>query len=308
MSKAKPVHAPWTNDQIRERMLQYELERLQEGFLFCLFDTPDRIQHMFWRFREPSHPANSGEDPTPFREVIEEQYRAYDGIVGRALARIEPEALVMVLSDHGFSSFQRGFHINTWLHDQGLLGLKPGVRPGPDAGEFFRGVDWSRTQAYALGIGSVYLNLKGREEQGVVGPEEAAALAARIAAALQGAADAARGTVAVRGASTRAQAYAGPYASESPDLVVRFAPGYRASWTTALGGVPEGQFEDNVKKWGGDHIIDPSLVPGVLFLSRPFRAEGAALIDLAPTILAAFGIPPGPQMEGTSLLSGADTA
>ena len=69
-----------------------------------------------------------------------------------------------------------------------------------------------------------------------------------------------------------------------------------------MGGVPEGHFEDNVKKWSGDHIIDPALVPGVLFMNRPFRGEAARLVDLAPTILAALGVPKGPAMEGSSLL------
>ncbi|HXE57978.1 MAG TPA: alkaline phosphatase family protein [Gemmatimonadales bacterium] len=286
----------------RERMLQHELARHREGVLFCLFDTPDRVQHMFWRFREDDHPANRDGVDRGLERVIEDHYRACDDIVGRALAQADDRTLFVVLSDHGFSSFQRGFHINTWLHDQGLLALKPGVVPGEEAGEFFRAVDWSRTQAYALGIGSVYLNVKGREAQGVVDPSEAERLAGRIARALTGVCDPERGRVAVRGAATRAQLYSGAHAQDSPDLVVLFEAGYRASWTTALGGVPRGHFEDNVKKWGGDHIVDPGLVPGVLFMNRPFRGESVGLADLAPTILGALGVPKGPAMEGESLL------
>jgi bisphosphoglycerate-independent phosphoglycerate mutase (AlkP superfamily) len=84
---------------------------------------------------------------------------------------------------------------------------------------------------------------------------------------------------------------------------VNFAEGYRVSWATALGGVPTGLCEDNVKKWGGDHIIDPTLVPGVLFMNRSFDGDAARLVDLAPTILAALGVPKGPAMEGKSLLT-----
>ena len=69
-----------------------------------------------------------------------------------------------------------------------------------------------------------------------------------------------------------------------------------------MGGVAESVFEDNRKKWSGDHIVDPSLVPGVLFLDRPFRGDSARLEDLAPTILEALGAPKGPLMEGSSLL------
>ena len=109
-------------------------------------------------------------------------------------------------------------------------------------------------------------------------------------------------TVAIHRAQPREAVYHGPYLEEAPDILVDFAPGYRISWSSSMGGVAEGQFEDNVKKWSGDHIIDPDQVPGVLFMNRPFRRERARLLDLAPTILAALGVPKGPAMEGESLL------
>ena len=285
----------------RERMLQFELERHREGLLFCLFDTPDRIQHMFWRFREADHPANGGTAPSAMQRVIEDHYRACDGVVGRALAHADDETLFIVLSDHGFTSFQRGFNLNTWLYENDLLALKPGAAPG-DGEEFFRGVDWSRTKAYALGIGSIYLNCQGREAQGIVPEAEVPSLSEAIVRALTGARDPGRGQIAVRGVATRRQVYAGPYAAESPDLIACFSAGYRASWATALGGLSQGVFEDNVKRWSGDHIVDPELVPGVLLMNRPFNGDRPALVDLAPTILAALGVAKGPAMEGNSLL------
>lgn len=286
----------------RERMLFTELDRFEEGFLFCLFDTPDRIQHMFWRFGEPDHPANHGSVDPRWAGVIEDHYRRCDEVVGRAL-EAAGDALVIVLSDHGFTSFQRGVHLNAWLRANGFLTLKPGVEPGHEAGEFFRQVDWSRTRAYALGLGSVYLNLRGREAQGILSADEAARTAGEIVTGLTGLVDPARGRAAVATVKRREQIYHGPWADESPDLVVCCTEGYRASWTTALGGVPAELFEDNVKRWGGDHIVDPTLVPGVLFMSRPFRGEGASLLDLAPTVLTALGTAPGAAMEGASLLA-----
>jgi len=287
----------------RERMMLYELERMQEGLFFCLYDTPDRLQHMFWRFREPEHPANRGDKTSEMRHVIEDHYRACDAVVGKAMQFADEQTLFMVLSDHGMSSFQRGLHLNTWLYDNGFLALQPGIKPGDEAGDFFRRVDWSRTKAYALGLGSIYLNLKGREGQGIVEPGEAEAVKAAIVKGLTGLVDYERGKVAVRSVFTREQVYSGPYAHESPDLLVNFAEGYRVSWGTPLGGVPAGLFDSNVKKWSGDHTIDPLLVPGVLFINRPFRAEEVGLVDLAPTILQALGVPKGPAMEGRSLLS-----
>ena len=286
----------------REQMMRYELERLDAGLFFCLFDTPDRVQHMFWRFLDGRDPANHGHAAAELARVIAEHYRACDAIVGRALQYVDDQTLFIVLSDHGMNSFQRGVHLNTWLHDHGLLALRNGVKPGEAAGDFFHSVDWSRTSAYALGLGGIYLNLKGREGQGILDAAQADTVRAAIVKGLTNLGDPVGGKVAIRGVKRREEAYSGPYVAEAPDLLVNFSEGYRASWTTALGGVPEGHFEDNVKKWAGDHIMDPSLVPGVLFMNRPFQGQGARLLDLAPTILAALGVPKGSAMEGGSLL------
>jgi predicted AlkP superfamily phosphohydrolase/phosphomutase len=235
--------------------------------------------------------------------VIEEHYRRCDEIVGRAVASADDQTLFVVLSDHGFNSFQRGVHLNSWLYENGFLKLCDGVSPGEEAGDFMRNVDWQGTRAYALGLGSIYLNLRGRERDGTVAPEDADTISAEIARGLSGLTDPDRGDVAIRSVASRADVYSGAYASESPDLVVNFAPGYRVSWATALGGVPSGLCEDNVRKWSGDHIIDPALVPGVLFMNRSFNGVAARLVDLAPTILAALGVAQGRAMEGKSLLT-----
>ncbi|HWQ36579.1 MAG TPA: alkaline phosphatase family protein [Blastocatellia bacterium] len=276
----------------RERMMLYELERFTEGFFYCLFDSPDRVQHLFWP-RDEAH---------PHWRVIEDHYRACDELIGRALAFADDETLFVTCSDHGMNSFERGFHLNTWLHDQGLLRLKRGLRPGEAEDEFLRHVDWDRTRAYALGLGGIYLNIKGREERGIVTADEVEPLKSAIVIALSRLPDPARNRIAIRSVAARQHLYSGPYATEAPDLLVNFAAGWRASWATALGGVPAGHFEDNHKKWSGDHIIDPALVPGVLLMNRHFRTDNPGLIDLAPTILKALGQPSGPLMEGSSLL------
>ena len=292
-------------DAWRERraMMARELARRDRGLFYCLFDTPDRVQHMLWRAREPAHPANRGRPPAP-AGAIEEHYRRGDEVVGQALEFADDDTLVIVLSDHGFGSFRRGLQLNTWLHDQGLLALRPGIEPGPEAGDLLRGVDWERTRAYGLGLGGIYLNLRGREARGTVAPEEAEGLKADIARALSGLVDSERGVVGVNSVVPREQIYRGPYVDEAPDLVVNCAAGYRIGWGSSLGGVPAGgPFEDNTRKWAGDHIVDPPLVPGVLLMNRPFRGDGARLVDLAPTVLDALGVPAGPGWEGRSLLS-----
>jgi predicted AlkP superfamily phosphohydrolase/phosphomutase len=290
----------------RKTMMLEELHRLDEGLFFCLFDTPDRVQHMFWRFREDDHPANraSGETPTKLREygkVIDDEYRRCDAVLGEVLDAVDDQTLLIALSDHGFGSFRRGVNLNTWLQQQGLLVLKPGVQPGEDTGEFFAGVDWDRSRAYSVGLGGIYLNRQGREGRGVVSDEEAPNLEKQIADQIGGLADPQNGATAVRQAVRRDEVYSGPYVDQAPDLVVHFSRGYRASWSTALGGVSPNLLEDNVRRWGGDHIVHPGDVPGVLFMNQAFHGENPRLLDMAPTIAAALGVPASPAMEGRSL-------
>lgn len=293
------------DDAWRERraMMERELSRLDSGLFYCLFDTPDRVQHMLWRFREPEHPANRGRDANPaLAAAIEDQYRRGDEVVGQVLDHVDDRTLLIVLSDHGFSSFQRQFHLNSWLMREGLLALKPGLEPGHGAGEFLQGIDWDRTRAYAMGLGGLFLNLQGREGRGTVRPDEAASLRRSIADKLAGTRDDERGRIAVRSARPRDEVYSGPYVEEAPDVIVDYAPGHRVSWSSSMGGVADGPLhKDNVKKWSGDHCVDPAAVPGVLFMNRPFRREGASLLDLAPTILQALGVDKAPQMEGSPL-------
>src|SRR5262249_9071866 len=160
---------------------------------------------------------------------------------------------------------------------------------GSEGGDLLRGVDWEKTRAYGLGLSGLYLNLQRREAKGTVSPDEAERIRAEIALGLSGLEDPQLGTVAIRSVLPRDQVYSGPFVAEAPDLIINYAPGYRVSWSSSLGGVSGvGLFEDNTKKWAGDHIFDPALVPGVLLMNRPFGGEEARLVDLAPTILAAL--------------------
>ncbi len=289
----------------REAMMLHELDSFRSGFFYCLFDTPDRIQHLFWRYRQSGHPALRGRPPEPdFAHAIDDAYRRCDAIVGKALEFSDDETLFIALSDHGFNNFERGVHLNKWLLDCGFLALEPGIEPGEAAGDYLRHVDWTHTRAYAIGLSGIYLNLKGREAQGIVHCDDAGSVKAAIGQGLSGLVDPERSNcTAIVRVQPREAVYHGAFVEEAPDMLVDFAPGYRVSWSSSMGGIAESQLEDNTKKWSGDHIIDPDRVPGVLFMNRPFRREGARLLDLAPSILAALGVPKGPAMEGDSLLS-----
>ena len=115
----------WDIDAERQRMFFAALDRLREGALVCVFDATDRVQHMFWRDLDPSHPAaDSARARRP--GAIEEQYRRNDAFLGQVMARLATDDVLMVLSDHGFTAFRRGVNLNRWLLDHGYLALKPG--------------------------------------------------------------------------------------------------------------------------------------------------------------------------------------
>jgi predicted AlkP superfamily phosphohydrolase/phosphomutase len=288
-------------DAERERMFFAGLDKLRQGSLVCVFDATDRIQHMFWRYLDPTHPAGRGRETAAHRDAIEELYRHNDALVGRVMAKLREGDLLMVLSDHGFTSFRRGVNVNSWLHANGYLALKPGC---DGSAEWLRDVDWSRTRAYALGLTGLFLNIRGREEQGTVAPgEEAGRLRKELVSKLTGLKDTESDAVGITEAFETGKLYSGPYLENAPDLLIGYNTGYRTSWDCATGVVAGRVFEDNTKAWSGDHCIDPRQVPGVLFCNRPIDAADPALIDIAPTALHLFGVEPPRYMEGKVLMN-----
>ena len=288
----------WAIHDERERMLFDSLRRMQRGLTVCVFDGPDRIQHMFYRHDVADHPANRGRDCEQHRGVIDEMYERMDALVGRVAAELNDDAVLVVLSDHGFCDFSRGVNLNTWLRENGYLAAKEGV----EAGDYLAGVDWSRTRAYAFGLSGIYINQVGRESQGIVPAAEAAQLRQEIADKLTGLHDVERDRRAIRAVHDCHKKYHGPYVSNGPDLVVGYEKGYRASWENAVGKIDGALFHDNDRFWSGDHCVDPELVPGVLFLNRKLpEGTQASIMDLAPTILQLFGVPLPSYLDGKPL-------
>jgi len=266
----------------KQQLFLSEVSRQRQGVVFAYFDALDVGQHMFWRCTDPSHPAYRPDGP--YRDTIEALYLRMDELLGAVRAQCGPDDTLLVLSDHGFGAFRRAAHVNAWLRDRGYLALADGAATG---GELLKDVDWAHTRAYALGFGSIYLNRRGREQHGIVPADAAPGLSAQLRAALADWRDA-DGTPVVHRAYARDDIYAGPHTAEAPDLVIGFNDGYRASWQTALGAVPAPCLEDNTKRWSGDHLIDPALVPGVLLANRPLPAH-PTLYDLTPTVLQLVG-------------------
>ena len=286
-------------DREREAMFFASLDRLRKGSLVCVFDATDRIQHMFWRYLDEGHPAGRDAATAAHRHAIRDLYCHNDALVGRVMARLRQGDVLMVISDHGFSSFRRGVNLNAWLREQGYLVLEP---ESDGTQEWLRGVDWTKTRAYCLGLTGMFLNLRGREGHGIVSPgAEAETLKREIIAKLNGLVDVERGEVGIREVFDTSALYSGPYLENAPDFLIGYNAGYRTSWDCATGVVAAPVFEDNVKAWSGDHCIDPRLVPGVFFCNRAVQADDPALIDIAPTALRLFGIEPPAHMDGRAL-------
>ena len=261
----------------RERPMRFELDRFSEGLFFMLFDTPDRVQHMLWRFRDREHPGFEPDLSPELATRIEEHYRRCDALLSAVLDKVDENTLLIVLSDHGFGTFRRAFDTNTWLWQNGLLALKDSRKPGEDLGDGFAAVDWSKTYAYAVGLGGIYLNFKGRESGGIL---EEGSEAERVRHAIQtGLAefpDAHTQRAAIRSVSRREELYSGAFVENSPDLLVNFHRGFRVSWQSAVGGFSNSVLEDNMRRWSGDHIVDPESVPGILFMNRAGAAQPRA--------------------------------
>lgn len=246
-----------------EAMLRDTLARNDSELVVKVFVQTDRVSHMFWRGLDETHPLHAASSETA-RNAIPWIYGEADRILGEVRAQLRPDDRLIVLSDHGFSSFRRAVHLNRWLADAGYLALKDGIDP---ATPLFAAVDWSRTRAYALGLNGLFINRAGREAQGIVGETDATALAVELRERLAGLPDPADGQPMIRNVQPAGALYHGAHLGEAPDLVVGYAPGYRASWQTSLGAVPAALVEDNLQPWSGDHCIDPDAVPGVLFTS-----------------------------------------
>jgi predicted AlkP superfamily phosphohydrolase/phosphomutase len=290
-------------DREREEMFLDALDQVPKGLCVCVFDGPDRLQHMFWRYHDPQHPARPTEVPAGHATAVEDLYSRMDDLVGRTMARCAgTDTLLIVLSDHGFTTFRRGIDLNRWLEENGYL-VVDDSRRGED---YLAGVDWSKTRAFALGLTGIFVNRTGKFTHGIVDAgAEAEKLRAEIAAKLAELVDPKNGTKAIRRVYQAPKAYRGPYTAQAPDLIVGYESGYRVSWDAAVGRTTTAVFHDNRKAWSGDHCVDPSVVPGVLFSNHPIHGDNPRLLDMAPTVLGVFGVPAPDHMDGRALTVGA---
>jgi predicted AlkP superfamily phosphohydrolase/phosphomutase len=278
--------------------------------LVGVIESTDRVQHMMWRLMDPKHPMYDAALAARYGGAVQQVYQRADRFVGEVMQRVEPGTQILIVSDHGFHSWRKAVNLNTWLVQEGymvLQGQQPGEKKLDDlfggGGQFWENVDWSRTRAYAMGLGQIYFNLRGREGKGIVSPgAESSALAAEMSRRLLTMTDPDDGTAIIQAVYKRDDVYSGEYLQNASELQVGMAEGYRVSWQTALGGSPPGIVYPNMKKWSGDHGgYDYKATSGVLVSSRRITAPTASILDIAPTVLKYFGLEIPKDIDGRPL-------
>lgn len=283
----------------RERLTLDEMDRGEFDVLVSAWTATDRVGHMFWRFRDERHPLYAPEGARRYGQALEETYRIADRIIGNVRARLREDDVLLVMSDHGFTTWRTGFNVNRWLVDQGYMKI---ANPEQAKRGFLMGVDWRATQAYSVGLSSMYLNLDGRERQGVVGRDRAEALIAEVRDKLRAVTDPATGQPVFSNVYTRS-AYSGPAMDEAPDLSFGYALGYQSGKACALGGVPDALFEANADKWSGEHAAsDAAELPGLLACNRRIENTTPHIRDLGVTVLRHLGCDVPSDFEGNSIL------
>ena len=268
------------------RMFRYQLDHFRQGLLFYYFSSIDQNSHMLWG---------------KFEGELLNFYRQLDGAVGETIDKSPPDTIIIVMSDHGFAPFDRAVHLNTWLMKEGFLALDDPTNMGDE--ELFPHVDWSKTQAYSLGLNGLYLNLKGREANGIVSPgEEAAGVIRRLTERLLAFRDPQSADSVVKRVYQTRLVYQHKYLEKAPDLIVGYARRYRSSWQTSLGAVPKEIIEDNTQAWIGDHCMAAEVVPGVFLSNRSIRRNSPDLVDVTATIFNQFGVTPSEKIKGEPII------
>lgn len=283
--------------QERFDLLNYATKHYDDGLLYFYFSSTDLQAHMLWWDSDEKHPTRNKQDAKKYFGVLKGIYRKMDEVLGDMIAKYGQEATVIVLSDHGFANFSRQFGLNKWLVDEGYIGPKK-------CKSLMTSADWSQTKAYGLGINGLYLNLKGRERNGIVEPgAEQEALLQELITKLEAIKDK-NGKRPIKKVYRADKSYSGDATELAPDLIIGYTRGYRASWATCLGDMDAEVLSDNDEAWCADHCADPTEVPGVVFCNKPITADTPSLIDIAPSILKEFGLEIPESMEGKNIIQG----
>lgn len=295
-----------------EKILERNLARDDLDMYIQVFAFTDRAGHLMWYQLDETHPLHEPDTAAKFDAAMREVYARMDAIVGKTMAALDDDTLLMVLSDHGFSSFRRQINYNTWLWQQGYLVLADDADTTESRNlealfdkdvtgvNVMSGIDWEKTRAWSMGLGAIYINTLGRDPKGtVMAGGEYNQLMHEIQTGLEGLVDEATGINPIYKVYSRDEMYEQYDADRMPDLRAANRLGYRVSWQDTLGGLSTAVFEDNPQFWSGDHCsLEPSEVKGILFINRELTTDEPRMIDMAPSILNELGMEHPEDLDG----------
>lgn len=284
-------------------LFHYEFERFLSGkgdFLFFYFSSLDQGQHMFWALHDTQHPYYQADVAAKYGFINDDLYRKHDAVLGEVLKKMPQGTKLMVLSDHGFAPFRRNVNLNTWLYKEGYIKLK--VKELNDQVSLHEYGDWGNTKAYAIGLNGIYLNMKGREGNGIVAPTERRTLLTEIKAKLESLRDPLNGEQVVTQAFIADDSFSQDFRFRGPDIIAGFNRGYRTSGESAIGGMLPEILTNNMDWWAGDHCMNPMHVPASFLANFKINKQVPDIRDMAPTILTHFGMNKFPAMSGKSLI------
>ncbi len=289
-----------------EKIFDYELNRFlnnKEALLYFYFSELDQSQHMIWALNDKTHPYYKQKEAEKFGFFKEYLYVKHDEVLGKAMRMLPRDVKIILASDHGFAPYKRKVYMNRWLANEGYL------FPKDKEGFMNSGLiisdspaDWDKTKAYGMGLNGLYINLRGRELNGIVKPEEKRKLLEELKYKLERIKDPKTGETVMSEAFISEDNFSKDYIDRAPDIILGFKKGYRIGDTSAIGGIQKDVFYDNNDWWGGDHCMNPAHVPASFLANFKINKKIPTLKDMAPTILKVFGINTPDSMSGTSLI------
>ncbi len=285
------------------KLFDYELQRFVEGkghFLFYYFSTLDQCQHMFWALKDKTHPFYHPEEGARFAHMTEELYIKHDRVLGEMLKKVPKDLKIIVMSDHGFAPYHRDVNFNSWLFKEGYLKLD--VDDIDEEVSILEYAHWGGTKAYSIGLNGMYINLKGREAEGIVPPSEKRKLMEEIVAKLERLKDPKTGEQVVTKAFISEDHFSKDHLDRAPDIILGCNRGFRASGASAMGSLNPEIVTDNMDWWSGDHCMNPMHVPATFISNFKINTRVPHIMDMAPTILKHYGIENAPTMRGKALI------
>ena len=319
LQKEKYVQAIYDKVENLGKAARYLISRDSFDFFSLIFSETDHVQHWFWDKMEQGAGAKYG-------EVILKTYKLADRILGEIVKEYSKDAYVIVVSDHGGTRLRRVFHTNYFLHSIGMLSFKRSLPIRAKQGLYSLGVtqslfglvartkiyplrylfrplsltlkdvDWKKTRAYSFGYGQIYLNASGAHGQAGGGAAEDAReedVRTSVIEALLGAVDSDTGARPIVSALRREEMFSGPHTDEAPDIQLSLAEGYEAfPWAS----IADRTFSPNTSRSGAHNRRGIVLMKGEGV--KHGHLSGAAVTDVAPTILYLMGVAVPPEMDG----------